>query len=432
MDTMVQDNRKISEFRSNWKPTKVAVAPEVMEGEKRILDNFDFPTSKVERWKYTRTNKIANKKFDLDDKVIQINELPELPIKDAYNIVFVNGVYDEAFTSKDIQEGIVIKPIGLAEEAVNYIGKAVNVAKEKTEKADNRIFKAMNTVYANGGVYVEITPKTIADKVIQIVCISTGEQKAAVIRNIIVAKRLSEATISQVYLSVDSTNSFTNAITEFFVEEGAKVVGDKIENQNETALLVSSDYVVQARDAHFAMNTITLNGIFVRNNVDVNVNGENGETHLNGAYVLKGKQHVDNHTLITHAVSNCFSNQTYKGVMDEQSTGVYNGLVLVKPNAQKIDSYQSNGNVLLSEDATVHSKPELEIYADDVKCSHGSTTGQLDEEAVFYMRARGISEKKARALMVTAFIDDVITNIENEEIVDYVHEVLSDRFGWMF
>lgn len=428
---MTQDNRKITEFRSGWKPTKVAIDPEILDGAKRILDDYDFPTTKIERWKYTRTSKIANKKFELGG-LTSISQLPKLPVSDAYNIVFINGEYNAELSSAEVNDQFLFQPIGLAKQAVDYIGKAVKVEKERTIKADKRIFKAMNTVYLNGGAYIEIAPKAIVDKPIQLVNISSGEQHAGMIRNIIVAKRLSEATISQVYLSVDANNCFTNVITEFFVEEGAKITGDKIENQNDASFLISSDYIVQERDAHFAMNTITLNGQFVRNNVDVYVGGENGETHLNGAYILKDKQHVDNHTNITHAVSNCYSNQTYKGVMDDQSTAVYNGMVLVKPNAQKIDSYQSNGNVLLSNDASVNSKPELEIYADDVKCSHGSTTGQLDEEAIFYMRARGISEQNARALMVTAFIDDVISLIGHDEIVDYIHGELEERFGWMF
>lgn len=408
----------------------MAIDPEVLESAKRILENYDFPTSKIERWKYSRVNKIVTRKFTLGETAT-LNELPDLPVKDAHNIVFVNGVYDEKLSSKG-NDQFILTPIGSSPEAAHYIGKAIKVEKEKTVKADKRVFKALNTVYANGGAYIEIQPKAVIEKPIQIVCVSMGNQQAAMIRNVIVGKRLSEATISQVYLSVDANDCFSNIITEFFIEEGARITGDKIENQDDTSLLVSSDYISQARDSHFAMNTITLRGQFIRNNVDIAIEGENAETHLNGAYILKDKQHVDNHTIITHFASNCFSNETYKGVMDDQSTAVFNGMIKVQPNAQRIDSYQSNGNVLLSDDASINSKPELEIYADDVKCSHGSTTGQLDEEAIFYMRARGISEKNARALMVTAFIDDVITKVENEEIVTYVHQSLSERFGWVF
>jgi Fe-S cluster assembly protein SufD len=172
--------------------------------------------------------------------------------------------------------------------------------------------------------------------------------------------------------------------------------------------------------------------LLVRNDVWADVNGQNATTNLNGAYILKDKQHVDNHTYINHFKANCYSNERYKGVINDQATAVFNGMVHVHKDAQKIDSYQSNGNVLLSDSATVYSKPELEIYADDVKCSHGSTTGQLDEEAIYYLRARGISKDAARALMVSAFIGDVLEQIDNEEIIDYIHHILEERYGWSF
>jgi Fe-S cluster assembly protein SufD len=175
-----------------------------------------------------------------------------------------------------------------------------------------------------------------------------------------------------------------------------------------------------------------LNGALVRNNLNIDVNGQNCETHLNGAYLLKNKQHVDNHSIVDHKVPNCESHELYKGVIDDNSTAVFNGKVFVRPDAQKINAFQSNGNVLLSDSASINSKPELEIYADDVKCSHGSTTGQLDEEAVFYLRARGLSEKSARHLMVAAFIGDVLDKITNENVKTFTHNILKERFDWDF
>ncbi len=178
------------------------------------------------------------------------------------------------------------------------------------------------------------------------------------------------------------------------------------------------------------MNTVTLNGMLVRNNLTVRVNGENATSNLNGVYLLKGKQHVDNHTVVDHKVSHCNSNELYKGVIDEDATAVFNGKVYVRQNAQKINAFQSNGNILLSDNASINSKPELEIYADDVKCSHGSTTGQLDEEAVFYLRSRGISEAAAKKLLVIAFVEDVLTNIENERVHEFIETCLHERFGF--
>ena len=207
---------------------------------------------------------------------------------------------------------------------------------------------------------------------------------------------------------------------------------DKLQYEEETTNHINSEYVNQAKDSTFTLNTITLNGGLVRNNIHVNVNGQNCTTNMNGAYLLKGKQHVDNHTTVDHIAANCNSNELYKGVIDEKATAVFNGKVFVRKDAQKINAFQSNANVLLSDDANVNSKPELEIYADDVKCSHGSTTGQLDEEAVFYLRARGLSEKSARKLMVSAFIGEVLEHLENDSVVSYIERLLKERFGWDF
>jgi Fe-S cluster assembly protein SufD len=178
------------------------------------------------------------------------------------------------------------------------------------------------------------------------------------------------------------------------------------------------------------MHTVTLNGTLVRNNVRVRVNGTNCETNLYGAYLLKGNQHTDNHTIIDHMMPHCLSNELYKGVIDDQATAVFNGKVFVRKDAQKINAFQSNGNVLMTDKASVNSKPELEIYADDVKCSHGSTTGQLNEEAVFYLQSRGISERSARNLLVEAFIGEVLEKNDNLDFTDKTNAILNERFGW--
>jgi Fe-S cluster assembly protein SufD len=206
----------------------------------------------------------------------------------------------------------------------------------------------------------------------------------------------------------------------------------KIQAEAGTNFHVSKENIKQDKDSNFTLHTTTLNGNFVRNDVNVAVNGQNCETNLYGAYILNGTQHVDNHTVIDHKVAHCLSNELYKGVIDDKATAVFNGKVFVRKDAQKINAFQSNANVLMSDDATVNSKPELEIYADDVKCSHGSTTGQLDEEAVFYLRARGISEKSARNLVVSAFVNDALEKTENEEVLAYIYSLVKERFGWEF
>ena len=280
------------------------------------------------------------------------------------------------------------------------------------------------------GVFIHIGSKVILDKPLQILHILSETNTISNLRNLIVCEKNSEAKIIQGYFSENATDSFTNVVTEVFVEENAHLTIDKIQYENDSCYQIATEQVQQEKNSTFTINTVTLNGAIVRNNLNIEVVGQNCLTNLNGTYLLKGNQHVDNHTIVDHKAPNCESHELYKGVVNDQSTAVFNGKVFVRKDAQKINAFQSNANVLLSDESTVNSKPELEIYADDVKCSHGSTTGQLDEEAVFYLRARGLSEKSARKLMIGAFVNDVLKKIENEEVKTFIFEILHQRFDW--
>jgi Fe-S cluster assembly protein SufD len=268
------------------------------------------------------------------------------------------------------------------------------------------------------------------DHPIQLLHLNTTDSQVSNVSHFISAHKGSKASFIIGSLSSANSNSFTNSSLNVHVAENATLTIDKLQIEEEGNLIVSNELVTQEKGSTFTINTITLNGSLVRNNLTIEVDGTNCTTNLNGAYLLKGNQHVDNHTVVDHKQPHCNSNELYKGVMDDQSTGVFNGKVFVREDAQKINAFQSNGNVLLSDSATINSKPELEIYADDVKCSHGSTTGQLDEEAIFYLRARGLSEASARQLLVSAFISDVLDKIENEALGTFIDDVLSNRFGW--
>lgn len=414
-------DKKIAKFQEGFSKTTLDFQYDTLKTAENILSTIDFPTTRVERWKYTRVAKIANTSFTSRKDVIKNIALP---LDDAYTIVFVNGFFHPDLSSTNFPSGVEVSALSKSTGLNEFLGKNVSV--------ENNVFTAMNTFYATDGAHIRIKSKTIVEKPIQLVHVLTGEKTIANLRNLIISERFSEAQIVQVFLTENANESFTNNVTEIFVEEGSKLIFDKLQNESEENYHYSNESVNQAKDSNFKINTITLNGSFVRNDLNIDVNGENVETQLNGTYVLKGKQHVDNHTIVNHLKPNCHSNETYKGVMDENSTGVFNGRILVSKDSQKIQAYQSNGNVLLSDSASINSKPELEIYADDVKCSHGCTIGQLDDEAIFYLRARGISERSAKALMVTAFIDDVIERVDNQQIVDYIHQELHTRFGWDF
>lgn len=396
----------------------------------QVLATTDFPTSRTEAWKYTRVAKIKNTNFKLNanfplhfDKLSGRGKF-EIPNLTGSVLVFVNGFYASELSTVEEEKGLEISPISERTKfADTFLGQQVPL--------ENEIFNAINTVYATDGICVRILKDTQIKQSIQVIFINSGENTFSGIRNIISCEDFAKAHIVLNYVSLDATSSFNNAISEIHVGTNANLTIDKIQQEDSSNFNIISEYVNQAKDSNFTINTITLDGGLVRNNLKIDVNGQNSETHLNGAYVLKGKQHVDNHTTVDHKVAHCQSNELYKGVIDDQATAVFNGKVFVRKDAQKINAFQSNGNVLLSDNATVNSKPELEIYADDVKCSHGSTTGQLDEEAIFYLRARGISEKGARALMVSAFIGDVIEKIENEAVQEYVYGKLEEKFGWV-
>jgi Fe-S cluster assembly protein SufD len=231
------------------------------------------------------------------------------------------------------------------------------------------------------------------------------------------------------FQGAEQNASFINVSTYVNVGENANLSINKIQKNGADTFDLQREYVDQAANSTFTMNTFPLSGRLTRNDLKINVNGNNCETFMNGAYTLKGKSHCDNHTTVDHKVAHCYSKELYKGVIDDRATNVFNGKVFVRKDAQKINAFQSNANILLSDTGTVNSKPELEIYADDVKCSHGSTTGQLDDEAVFYLRSRGLSEKTAKELLVKAFLGEVLEEVENEEVSSYVEAQIEQHFS---
>jgi Fe-S cluster assembly protein SufD len=424
MNEIIHDNKLVA-FTEGLRPSLLPLSPAVLKRAEETLDSCDFPTTRNEAWKYTRVGRIANLKpsnsiqgtLHLDQKF--------LISKNAITLVFENGNFLKEHSSNDLPVGLHISSLAECSESdLGLLGKNLNL--------ENEVFNSLNTRYMNNGAFIRVAAKTKIEKPIQLIHVLSGSDQIANIRHYIHLEKFAEATIIEGFFTANSVASFTNIVTEIQVDESAHLSIDKIQYENEGNFHVSTEQVAQEKDSTFSINTLTLDGTLVRNNLNIEVNGENCNTHLNGTYLLKDNQHVDNHTIVDHKAPHCESNELYKGVIDDKATAVFNGKVFVRKDSQKINAFQSNANVLLSDNATINSKPELEIYADDVKCSHGSTTGQLDEEAVFYLRARGISEKSARHLMVAAFIEDVIQKIESKEVIDFSHGIIKDRFGWEF
>lgn len=410
METLSKEN--INSFLENLTPSGIA---QDSQNIAKLAASIALPTTRNEKWKYTRLGKIKRGNFAAPGNAA-ISDLENFKFIDCPTAVFINGIFQEALSS------------------VNDSNATISSYSESNKLSDQEIseddpFQAMNVAYLTGGLEITVKKSNVMNEPIHVLNIITEDGINANLRFTV---RVEENGQGEVVFSQfgSSNGAFTNVYLKADVSNNAHLKVTKLQYDSEDNITICNEVVKQSRDSVFTINTFTLNGALVRNNLNISVDGEHCETNLYGAYILKGNQHVDNHTVVDQRMPNCLSNELYKGVMDDKSTGVFNGKVFVRKDAQKVNAFQSNGNVLLSDDATVNSKPELEIYADDVKCSHGSTTGQLDEEAVFYLRSRGISENSARQLLVTAFIEDTFEHVGNDEIVSFIHHLIKDRFGW--
>ncbi|NDF59654.1 MAG: Fe-S cluster assembly protein SufD [Crocinitomicaceae bacterium] len=385
-----------------------------------LLSQLQFPTTKDETWKYTRLAKISGGNYQLQDGTKE-SIIPELIENlEGTILVFVNGKYAIELSKIQPEVGVSISPI-------HRVDKAWLEANTSIGKNQEELFLLLNDYFAQDGVAIEIEKNTQSTQTVQVLNYITENNSLVATRNAIVIKEGASIELVMSYYAENETNSFSSHITEITIENNANLIMHKIQNEYSSNFTIASEEINQGKDSNVTLHTYTLNGGLVRNNVYANVNGQNSETNLYGIYLLNEKQHVDNHTTIDHQVAHCLSNELYKGVLSDQSTGVFNGKVFVRKDAQKINAFQSNANVLLSDLASMNSKPELEIYADDVKCSHGSTTGQIDEEAIFYLRARGISEKNAKLLMIDAFIGEVIEKNTNGLVKDKIYSLLQHK-----
>lgn len=382
----------------------------VSKAAELALEKLSFPSTRDEYWKYTRLAKIQNsefsvKEFDSTAEVHSINER-------ALHIECINGFFQTPVG--DIQTGVEITPIEEIDHAlVDY---------------QTDFFSALNTAYYTSGIRIKIKAGTEVDKSIQLNFLSIDSGIQVQPRIEIIVEKSSSCNFIFNWHSNGQSDNLYNMVSEMHVLENASLNIHQLQAGGNENYLINTMQIKQLRDSRFTVHTISLEGKILRNNLNVAVQGENCETNLNGLYLVHGSQHVDNHTYVDHIAPNCNSRENYKGVMDDQSTAVFNGKVMVQTNAQKINAFQSNQNILLSDDATINSKPELEIYADDVQCAHGSTTGQLDEEAVFYLRSRGISETSAKKMMIKAFLFDVLGDIKLNSFKEHVEGLVEEKF----
>ncbi|MFT6166507.1 MAG: Fe-S cluster assembly protein SufD [Vicingaceae bacterium] len=388
---------------------------------KSTIDGLQFPTSKVEYWKYTRINKIIKGAYTIAAPENEIEIDLSVPSKNC--IVLINGYFSEALSFFNKNEGVEFSSLSDAKKNSSVLQEKFNSLVKKDE-----IFAQINSAYHQDGAFMHVAKNVQAKEPYYILNFVDDSNIMSNPRNFIFVEQGANAKVVLKTVNTANSGSFTNMVSEIFVEKNAHFEMNKIQDEAEDSFQIATEQVVQADDSTFKINTFTLNGAIVRNNLNIDSLGKNTMTYLNGLYPLKGKQHVDNHTYLLHREPNGESHELYKGIMGDSSTGVFNGKVFVHREAQKTNAFQSNANIVMTDTATINSKPELEIYADDVKCSHGSTTGQLDEEALFYLRARGLSKESARAVLVNAFASDVIDQIGVEAVKEEIEKYIDDNY----
>lgn len=378
-----------------------------------------FPSTKEEEWKYTSLNKCLKRTYDFGAEFspnIKTEDVDRFLCTgiDSYKIIFVNGIFNQ--TLSNISENDAFR-IGHLKEAFEGNNPIFN--KHYSQIADaSQSMTALNTAYAKEGAFVYVKAGKVVDKLIQILYLNTDSSRALMSqpRNLFIVEDRAEVEILERHQSLSDDYVFTNIVTESYVGKEAFLKHYKIQNDLSTSSIVDNTFVKQESKSDALVDTFSFSGEITRNNLQFEFVGEHAEAHMDAITLLKGASHVDHHTFVDHAVPNCQSNQLYKGIYDEKSNGVFNGKVMVRKDAQKTNAFQQNNNLLLSDFASIDTKPQLEIFADDVACSHGCTIGQLDEEALFYMQSRGIPKKEAQAFLMFAFAAGTLDNIKSPEL----------------
>ncbi len=392
-----------------------------------------FPSTRNEDWKYTNIAPLLKHRFK------PVAEAPALDADalkpflfdglEADRLVFINGIFDEKLSSTgELPKGVILETL---DRAMTTHAEAVEAVLGKTVPYENETFSALNTAFARTGVFLSVPENTVLERPLYILHLSVAgeEEFLAAPRNVFIFGANSQVRLIEGHYTLDGGVSFKNSVTEVSVGADALVEHYRIQDESKAAFHFATTQVDQARGSNYTSVAIDLGGSLVRNNLNILLGEERCEAHLIGFYFGSGKQLIDNHTSIDHAVPNCESNELYKGILDDRAHGVFNGKVMVRPDAQKTNAFQQNQAILLSDDAHIDSKPQLEIFADDVKCSHGATVGELDDESLFYLRARGIGEREAHAMLRLAFARDIFNYIKIDAVRERLEQLVIERFN---
>ncbi|MCS2609891.1 Fe-S cluster assembly protein SufD [Halomonas dongshanensis] len=398
------------------------------------FDALGFPTRRDEEWKYTDVRAIAQGNFALaDDADFSPAKAATLTLPlDAHRLTFVDGIFASALSDLEgLPQGVQLAPLSRA-LADNH--EAVGGPLGRLTGVEFSPFSALNMAFVEEGAVIRIAPGTVVEKPLILQFLSRAQEQAVMAhpRVLIEAGSRSEATVIEHFCGEREARNFTNVASEVILERGAILSHYKLQEAPQGDFHIASIHVEQARDSRYTSYNLNLGGALVRNDLISDLNGQGAETHFYGLFFGQDRQHVDNHTKVNHNAPLTFSNENYKGILDDRAVGVFNGRVYVKKDSQKIEGFQSNQNLLLSDRAQINAKPELEIYADDVKCSHGTTTGQLDAEAIYALRTRGIDEATARGLLTLAFAGEVLEEVALDAIAERVELAVAGKLPERF
>ncbi len=406
--------------------------------EQSAFNSFNalgIPTVKHEEWKYTRISSVFNKEYAFNPESLSssvsaadLDAIRFPGYEEANELVFVNGLYSEKLSSIRSNNLTVIS---LEEATKNEYRDIVLQHLGHSSKYIKDGLNALNTAFAAEGVFIHVKKGNIVEHPVYIYNITDARTTNILSqpRTLIYVGQNAHVIFAETYATLGASESFINQVAEVVVEQDALVEYYRIQNDAVHANQVNTTHIRQVGKSLVNTVTVSLNGGIVRNNLNIAMEAEHSESHFFGLYFLNGNTHVDNHTVVDNVKPHCESNELYKGVIDDEATAVFNGKIFVQKDAQKTNAYQSNKNVLLSQNASVNTKPQLEIFADDVKCSHGCTVGKLDEEGLFYLRSRGVSEKAAKSLLIHAFAVDILEHIKPEKVREYVDQLISERLG---
>lgn len=427
--SLVIENAALKNNALSYIEDTIEKIPSLVQLRTEAAETFassDFPSIKHEEWKYTNIKKLVNNAYSFENEVnITAEDIKDYLIEGVEVMVFVNGIYNAGLSNFTSSDKVIVAP--LSEAIVEH--KDLVLAHLGKYADNSHPFVGVNTASVVEGAFIYAKRNALSETPVMFLNVISGSNIVVQPRVLAIIEEGAQANIIERNAVLNGENVLINSVAEVDVAERANFTHLRLQDEVDNTSAVTLCEAKQADNSVYHNITITTGGHIVRNNLNLTL-GEHCEGLMTGLYLVKGKTLVDNHTMVDHKMPNSYSNELYKGILSEKSKGVFNGKIFVREDAQKTNAFQSNKNILLSEDAVIDTKPQLEIWADDVSCSHGCTVGALDEEPMFYLRARGIPEDKARGLLIYAFAGDVIEKISNKNVRAVVEKIVAIEMGY--